>query len=68
MVTYPFAAVLFDLDGVVIDSMPLHRAVWAMFLRSHRCTGPSGPMFLRSHGCTGPSGHVPPLARLHPIF
>ena len=33
--TYPFAAVLFDPDGVVIDSMPLHREIWTVFLRSH---------------------------------
>ena len=26
---YPFAAVLFDMDGVVVDNMPLHRRVWA---------------------------------------
>lgn len=26
---YPFAAVLFDMDGVIVDNMPLHRRVWA---------------------------------------
>lgn len=35
MPTYPFAAVLFDLDGVVIDSIALHRVVWTDFLHSH---------------------------------
>lgn len=35
MPSYPFSAVLFDLDGVVIDSIALHREVWADFLRSH---------------------------------
>lgn len=36
MPSYPFAAVLFELVGVVIDSVALHRAAWADFLRSHR--------------------------------
>lgn len=30
-----FDAVLFDMDGVIVDSMPLHREVWAAFARSH---------------------------------
>ncbi|HEY9722865.1 MAG TPA: HAD family phosphatase [Oscillatoriaceae cyanobacterium] len=30
-----FAAVLFDMDGVIVDNMPLHRAVWAEFARSY---------------------------------
>ncbi|MNY13410.1 Phosphorylated carbohydrates phosphatase [compost metagenome] len=30
-----FDAVLFDMDGVVIDSTPLHRRVWAEFARMH---------------------------------
>lgn len=29
-----FAAVLFDMDGVVADNMPLHRAVWTDFARA----------------------------------
>ncbi len=32
---YPFAAVLFDLDGVIIDNTPLHQFVWRQFARSH---------------------------------
>ena len=32
--TFPFAAVLFDMDGVVCDNMPLHRQVWREFVRS----------------------------------
>jgi beta-phosphoglucomutase len=28
---YPFEAVLFDMDGVVVDNMPLHRQIWAEF-------------------------------------
>jgi HAD superfamily hydrolase (TIGR01509 family) len=29
-----FDAVLFDMDGVVVDNMPLHRQVWTDFARS----------------------------------
>lgn len=28
---YPFGAVLFDMDGVVIDDIPLHHALWREF-------------------------------------
>jgi len=31
MRTYPFAAVLFDMDGTVIDNVALHQAVWREF-------------------------------------
>lgn len=31
---YPFQAVLFDMDGVVVDNMPLHRAIWREFAES----------------------------------
>ncbi len=31
--TFPFDAVLFDMDGVVCDNMPLHRRVWSGFVR-----------------------------------
>jgi beta-phosphoglucomutase-like phosphatase (HAD superfamily) len=31
---YPFAAVLFDLDGVLIDTTELHYRVWDEFARS----------------------------------
>lgn len=34
MSAYPFAAVLFDLDGVVIDTMPVHRRIWQEFAAS----------------------------------
>jgi len=36
MRTYPYAAVLFDMDGTVIDNVPLHQAVWQEFTRQHR--------------------------------
>lgn len=32
---YPYAAVLFDMDGVVVDNMPLHRAVWTEFAHAN---------------------------------
>lgn len=32
---FPFEAVLFDMDGVVCDNMPLHRRVWTEFVRTH---------------------------------
>ena len=31
---FPFDAVLFDMDGVVCDNMPLHRRVWTDFVRA----------------------------------
>jgi HAD superfamily hydrolase (TIGR01509 family) len=34
MTRYPFAAVLFDLDGVLIDTTELHYRVWDEFARS----------------------------------
>lgn len=37
--TFPFAAVLFDMDGVVVDNMPLHRQVW----RDYAATGGLAP-------------------------
>lgn len=30
---FPFQAVLFDMDGVIVDNMPLHRRVWTEFAR-----------------------------------
>lgn len=35
MISYPFAAVLFDMDGVIIDNTPLHQLVWREFAHSH---------------------------------
>jgi beta-phosphoglucomutase family hydrolase len=32
---YPFQAVLFDMDGVVVDNMPLHRQIWREFAARH---------------------------------
>jgi beta-phosphoglucomutase len=34
-IPYPFAAVLFDLDGVIVDNTALHRQIWEEFLRRH---------------------------------
>jgi beta-phosphoglucomutase len=36
MRAYPFAAVLFDMDGTVIDNVPLHQAVWQEFTSRHQ--------------------------------
>lgn len=35
MISYPFAAVLFDMDGVIIDNTPLHQSVWREFAQLH---------------------------------
>jgi beta-phosphoglucomutase len=35
MISYPFSAVLFDMDGVVIDNTPLHQSVWREFAQLH---------------------------------
>jgi len=35
--TDPFRAVIFDMDGVLIDSHPAHRAAWKEFLRGTGC-------------------------------
>ncbi len=32
---YPFAAVLFDMDGVIINNTPLHQSVWREFAHFH---------------------------------
>ena len=32
---YPYAAVLFDMDGTLIDNVPLHQAVWKEFTRQY---------------------------------
>ncbi len=32
---YPFVAVLFDMDGTLIDNVPLHPAVWREFTDRH---------------------------------
>jgi beta-phosphoglucomutase-like phosphatase (HAD superfamily) len=36
--SYPFAAVLFDLDGVLVDTTELHYHVWDQFGRQHGYT------------------------------
>ena len=32
---YPFAAVLFDMDGTIVDNVPLHQQVWREFAHLH---------------------------------
>jgi HAD superfamily hydrolase (TIGR01509 family) len=46
---YPFAAVLFDLDGVLIDTTDLHYRVWDEFARS-RGFIPSRQQLLATNG------------------
>jgi beta-phosphoglucomutase family hydrolase len=41
---YPFAAVLFDLDGVVIDTTELHYRVWEEFARERGIALTSGQL------------------------
>src|SRR5262245_13945953 len=36
--SYPFAAILFDMDGTLIDNVPLHQAVWREFTQQHGLT------------------------------
>lgn len=33
---YPYVAVLFDMDGTIIDNVPLHQAVWQEFTRQYQ--------------------------------
>lgn len=47
--TYPFAAVLFDLDGVIIDTTELHYRVWDEFARA-RGYVPSQTELLATNG------------------
>ena len=46
---YPFGAVLFDLDGVIIDTTELHHRVWDTFARA-RGYVPSRDELLGTHG------------------
>lgn len=47
--TYPFAAVLFDLDGVIIDTTNLHYRVWDDFARARGYT-PTQTELLATNG------------------
>ncbi len=47
--SYPFAAVLFDLDGVVIDTTELHYRVWTEFARERGHT-PTRAELLATNG------------------
>jgi len=35
VITYTFAAVLFDMDGTIINNVPLHQQVWKEFTEQH---------------------------------
>jgi HAD superfamily hydrolase (TIGR01509 family) len=47
--TFPFAAVLFDLDGVIADTTELHYKVWKEFAAQHNYT-PTGEELLATNG------------------
>lgn len=47
--SYPFEAVLFDLDGVIIDTTELHHRVWEAFARA-RGYAPRRDELLATHG------------------
>lgn len=36
----PGLAVIFDLDGVIVDSRPLHTYYWKLYLESHGIDAP----------------------------
>src|ERR1700749_4753630 len=40
-----FAAYLFDCDGTIVDSMPLHYVAWKRALGEHGCPFPEGRFF-----------------------
>ncbi len=37
-IDYPFAAILFDMDGTIVDNVPLHQQVWREFAHLHGLT------------------------------
>ena len=41
----PFAAFLFDCDGTIVDSMPLHFVAWTRALAEYGCTDFTEPFF-----------------------
>jgi HAD superfamily hydrolase (TIGR01509 family) len=41
----PFAAFLFDCDGTIVDSMPLHFVAWTRALAEYGCTDFTEPYF-----------------------
>ena len=41
----PFAAFLFDCDGTIVDSMPLHFVAWTKALAEYGCTDFTEPYF-----------------------
>jgi HAD superfamily hydrolase (TIGR01509 family) len=45
-----FAAFLFDCDGTIVDSMPLHYIAWTQALREHGCTDFTEELFYAMGG------------------
>ena len=48
--TGPFAAYLFDCDGTIVDSMPLHYVAWNRALNEYGCTSFTEEIFYRMGG------------------
>jgi HAD superfamily hydrolase (TIGR01509 family) len=46
----PFAAYLFDCDGTIVDSMPLHYIAWKRALAEHGCTDFTEELFYKLGG------------------
>lgn len=42
---YPFRAYLFDCDGTIADSMPLHYIAWSRTLAAHGCPFPEAQFY-----------------------
>jgi beta-phosphoglucomutase-like phosphatase (HAD superfamily) len=49
----PIRALIFDMDGTMIDSMPHHRESWIDFAAAHGLTMPIDEMMRRTTGRTG---------------
>jgi beta-phosphoglucomutase-like phosphatase (HAD superfamily) len=47
-------ALIFDMDGTMIDSMPTHAKTWVEFMRAHRLEIPLEDVMRRTTGRTGP--------------
>jgi beta-phosphoglucomutase-like phosphatase (HAD superfamily) len=49
----PIRALIFDMDGTMIDSMPTHKAAWAAFALRHGVTQPIDLIMRNTTGRTG---------------
>ena len=51
--TLPIEALIFDMDGTMIDSMPWHARSWVEFAHRHGITMPAEEILRRTTGRTG---------------